>query len=100
MFTLHSQSDCVRITALTGITAANISGSTIHSLLSLLKENLMGARLNLLQTSLTHVQLIVIDEYSFLSIPLFMTLDQQLQEIFPAKADKLFAGMNILLCGD
>ena len=100
MFTLHSQSDRVRITAPTGIAAANISGSTIHSLLSLLKENLTGARLNFLQTSLAHVRLIVIDEYSFLSIPLFATLDRQLRKIFPAKADKPFAGMNILLCGD
>ena len=100
MFTLHSQPDRVRITAPTGIAAANICGSTIHSLLSLLNENLSGSRLNSLQMSLADVRLLVIDEYSFLSIPLFAALDHQLRKIFPAKADKPFGGMNIVLCGD
>ena len=100
MFTLRSQPDCVRITAPTGIAAANICGSTIHSLLSLLNENLSGSRLNSLQMSLADVRLLVIDKYSFLSIPLFAALDHQLWKIFPAKADKPFGGMNIVLCGD
>ena len=54
LFTLHSKANCLRVTALTGIAAANICGSTIHSLLSLLpvKENLTGACLNFLQTTL------------------------------------------------
>jgi PIF1-like helicase len=100
MFTLHSQPDRVRITASTGIAAENICGSTIHSLLSLLNEDLSGSRLNSLQMSLAEVRLLVIDEYSFLSIPLFAALDRQLQKNFPAKADKLFSGMNIVLCRD
>ena len=100
MFTLHSQPDRVRITALTGIAATNICGSTIHSLLSLLNENLSGSHLNSLQMSLADVRLLVIDEYSFLSIPLFVALDRQLRKIFPAKADKPFGGMNIVLCRD
>jgi ATP-dependent DNA helicase PIF1 len=93
---LHS----LRITAPTGIAASNISGSTIYSLLSLLNENLTGSRLNFLQNSLQHVRLIVIDEYSFMSISVFESLDRQLRKIFPNQADRPFGGINIVLCGD
>ena len=93
---LHS----LRVTAPTGIAAANISGSTIYSLLSLLNENLTGSRLNFLQNSLRDVEVIIIDEYSFLSIPVFDSLDRQLRKIFPIHADSPFGGVNIILCGD
>ena len=88
------------MTAPTGITAANIHGSTIHSLLSLLNENLSGARLHSLQTALQSVRLLIIDEYSFLSTAMFDTLDHQLRKIFPANTDCLFGALNIVLCGD
>lgn len=93
---LHS----LRVTAPTGIAAANISGSTIHSLLSLLNENVTGSRLNTLQNSLRNVRLLIIDEYSFLSIPAFDSLDRQLRKIIPIHADRPFGGLNIVLCGD
>ena len=99
-FAVRSQSHRLRVTAPTGIAAANISGSTIYSLLSLLNENLSGSRLNVLQSTLQHVALIVIDEYSFLSVPVFDSLDRQLRKIFPASADRPFGGINIVLCGD
>jgi hypothetical protein len=41
----------------------------------LLKENLSGTYLNFLQATLADMQLLIIDKYSFLSIPLFVTLD-------------------------
>ena len=99
-FALQSQTHRLRVTAPTGIAAANVSGSTIYSLLSLLNENLSGSRLNFLQSSLQDVSLIIIDEYSFLSVPIFDSLDRQLRKIFPSKADRPFGGMNIVLCGD
>ena len=99
-FAHQSQSHRLRVTAPTGIAAANVSGSTIYSLLSLLNENLSGPRLNFLQRALQDVRLIVIDEYSFLSIPVFDSLDRQLRKIFPSSADRPFGGMNVVLCGD
>lgn len=100
LFTLHLKADSLRVTAPTGIAAANICSSTIHLLLLLLKENLSGTYLNFLQATLADMQLLIIDKYSFLSIPLFVTLDRQLRKIFPAHADKPFGRMNIVLCGD
>ena len=100
MFSANGQSDAVRVTAPTGIAAANIHGSTIHSLLALLNENLSGGRLHNLQATLRPVRLLIIDEYSFLSTSMFDILDRQLRKIFPAKADRPFGGMNIILCGD
>lgn len=75
LFTLHLKADSLRVTAPTGIAAANICSSTIHLLLLLLKENLSGTYLNFLQATLADMQLLIIDKYSFLSIPLFVTLD-------------------------
>lgn len=100
LFALHDRSDALRVTAPTGIAAANIQGSTVHSLLSLMNDNLSGARLHCLQTNLQFVRLLIIDEYSFLSTSMFDTLDRQLRKIFPANADHHFGQMNIVLCGD
>ena len=99
-FAQHGKLHSLRVTAPTGIAAANISGSTIYSLLSLLNENLTGSRLNFLQHALQDVEVIIIDEYSFLSIPIFDSLDRQLRKIFSNHADLPFGGVNIILCGD
>ena len=88
------------MTAPTGIAAANIHSSTIHSLLSLLNENLSGAHLHSLQTALQSVRLLIIDEYSFLSTAMFDALDRQLRKIFPVNTDCPFGALNIVLCGD
>jgi PIF1-like helicase len=100
LFAIHDESDAIRVTAPTGIAAANIHSSTIHSLLSLLNENLSGARLHSLQTALQSVRLLIIDEYSFLSTAMFDALDRQLRKIFPANTDCPFGALNIVLCGD
>ena len=100
LFAIHDESDAIRVTAPTGIAAANIHSSTIHSLLSLLNENLSGARLHSLQTTLQSVRLLIIDEYSFLSTAMFDDLDRQLRKIFPANTDCPFGALNIVLCGD
>jgi ATP-dependent DNA helicase PIF1 len=89
----------VKITAPTGIAAANIRGSTIFSLLSLLSHTLSGERLHRLQTAMVGVCLLIIDEYSFLSIGTLEKLDDQLHRIFP-HSTRPFGGVNIVLCGD
>jgi ATP-dependent exoDNAse (exonuclease V) alpha subunit len=99
LFDRHSQADALKITAPTGIAAANISGSTIFSLLSLLNNTLNGRRLYELQTLMKDVRLLVIDEYSFISISVFDSLDRHLCTIFPHRTHA-FGGMNIVLCSD
>ena len=91
--------DAVKITAPTGIAAANISGSTIYLLLSLLKDTLTGQCLYELQTMMQNVQLLVIDEYSFIGVTMFDSLDRHLRAIFP-HCVLPFGGMNIVLCGN
>jgi hypothetical protein len=73
----------VKITAPTGIAAANISGSTLFSLLSLHHTTLSGQRLVVLQNIMRDVRLLVIDEYSFMGASVFDCLDRHLRLIFP-----------------
>ena len=99
LFHRHDLADGLKITAPTGIAAANISGSTIYSLLSLLTDTLTGRRLYDLQMLMKDVRLLVIDEYSFISVNMFDSLDRHLRAIFPHRHQP-FGGVNILLCGD
>jgi hypothetical protein len=81
-----------------GIAAANIQGSTVFSLLSLMNCNLLGEWLHWTQMVMKDVKLLVINEYSFLSAATIDTLDHQLRKIFP-QATHPFGGLNIVLCG-
>jgi len=99
---LFDEQECaqsLKVTAPTGIAAANIRGSTIFSLLSLLNHNLSGERLHRLQTVMKDVKLLIIDEYSFLSVVTIDTLDSHLRKIFP-QVPHPFGGLNIVFCGD
>ena len=99
---LFAARDCgseIKITAPTGIAAANISGSTLFSLLSLHHTTLTGQRLLVLQRVMRDVRLLVIDEYSFMGASVFDSLDRHLRLIFPL-SDLPFGGLNVLLCGD
>ena len=75
MFDENDSASRLKVTALTGIAAANIGGVMIHSLLSIMHENLTGHRLHSLQTTMADVKLLIIDEYSFLSANMFDILD-------------------------
>ena len=99
LFTEHNRSPSLKITAPTGIAAANICGSTIYSLLSLMSHNLTGERLHRIQTTMADVKLLVIDKYSFLSMANINKLHERLHKIFP-QSTRLFGGLNIVLCGD
>ena len=91
--------DQVKVIAPTGITAANISGSTVYSLLSLLNTTLTSQRLIVLQNMMRDVHLLIINEFSFLGAPVFKTLDCHLHLIYPF-SNHPFGGLNILLSGD
>jgi hypothetical protein len=57
---LFAERDCttqIKVTAPTGIAAANISGSTIHSLLALLNATLTSQKLVALQKTMRDVRL-------------------------------------------
>lgn len=100
LFKTRDCSQCLKITAPTGIAAANIQGSTIYSLIPLLQHSITRHRLHSLQMMMMDVKLLIIDEYSFLSVAIIDKLDQHLRKIFPRKSNVPFGGLNILLCGD
>jgi ATP-dependent DNA helicase PIF1 len=99
LFAEHHCTDQVKITAPTGIAAANILGSTIYSLLSLNLPTLTGQRLLALQNVMRDVRLLIIDKFSFMGAPVFDCLDRHLRLIYPY-SDRPFGGLNILLCGN
>lgn len=93
-------SQCLKITAPTGIVASNIHGCTIFSLLSLMNDDVNGEQLHSLQMKMSNVNLLIIDEYSFLSVTTIDSLDRRLRIIFPRSSHIPFGGLNIVLCGD
>ena len=99
LFANHNAPHSLKVTAPTGIAAANISGSTIFSLLSILNTTLTGTRLLSLQLVMQDVRLLIIDEYSFLSSAVLDTLDRHLRSIYPLSS-RPFGGLHIMLCGD
>jgi DNA replication protein DnaC len=75
---LYSQLDSfqrLKITAPTGIAASNIYGCTVYSLLALMNKDVNGEQLHSLQATMSNVNLLIIDEYSFLSIATIDALD-------------------------
>ena len=100
MFAQRNSTHRLKITAPTGIAASNIQGCTIYSLLALMNADVSCERLHLLQMAMMDVTLLIIDEYSFLSVAKIDELDQRLRVIFPRKSHIPFGGLNILLCGD
>ena len=100
LFSSHDCSHRLRVTAPTGIAASSIQGCTIHSLLSLLVNDIKGERLHSMQLTLADVDFLIIDEYSFLSVAVIDSLDRRLRQVFPRKSDVPFGGLSILLCGD
>jgi ATP-dependent exoDNAse (exonuclease V) alpha subunit len=53
-----------------------------------------------LQALFKHCKYLIIDEKSMIGIKFLGLLDQRLREIFPARQDEMYAGINIFLCGD
>ena len=100
LYSQNNHSERLKITAPTGIAASNIYGCTVFSLLSLMNEEVSGDTLHFLQATMSTVNLLIIDEYSFLSVATIDALDRRLRIVFPRKSNVPFGGMNIVLCGD
>ena len=89
----------------TGVAAHGIMGRTIHSLFRLptstdkfqpLARNTLAS----LQASLRGLMVLIIDEKSMMSLMLLSFLDQRLRQIFTARQNDEFGGVDIILCGD
>lgn len=100
LYAQFDRSQCLKITAPTGIAASNIYGCTVHSLLALMNDDVSGGQLHALQAAMSTVRLLIIDEYSFLSIATIDALDRRLRIVFPQMSHVPFGGMNVILCGD
>ena len=86
----------------TGVTADNIDGNTIHSGLGI---NSMGHFFQLnyqqkasLQSKLSEVRIIIIDEISMVPRKLFIQLNQILIEMFRCNKNIPFPGLSVLVC--
>ncbi|KAM9330695.1 uncharacterized protein PAF06_017011 [Gastrophryne carolinensis] len=93
----------VLLTAFPGTAAFNISGNTLHSLLKLPRSlkppyQGLGNLIDEVRAQLSNAEIIVIDEVSMISKPLFAYINWRLQQIKGSK--KPFGGMSILAVGD
>lgn len=94
----------VLLTAFTGTAAFNISGTTLHSLLKLprsLKPPFqgLGNKLDEVRSELLNAEIIIIiDEVSMVSKPLFAYVDARLKQI--EGSQKPFGGMSVIAVGD
>ena len=101
----QSRTDVVKVLAPTGKAALNIGGQTLHAKDGLLlpvtpndEKDLTGESLNALQRNYKDIQVVVIDEYSFLSLTMLYWINRRLQQ---AKVNDLpFGGLCVLLTGD
>jgi hypothetical protein len=108
MATIAGRKDPVLRAAPTGIAAHSFHGRTLHSLFNIpvkipphgLSRKLSRANLCSLQALFKHCKYLIIDEKSMIGIKFLGLLDQRLREIFPARQDEMYAGINIFLCGD
>jgi hypothetical protein len=108
MATIAGRRDPVLRAAPTGIAAHNFHGRTLHSLFKIpvkippygLSRKLSRANLCSLQALFKHCQYLIIDEKSMIGIKFLGLLDQRLREIFPARQNEMYAGINIFVCGD
>ncbi|XP_076838347.1 uncharacterized protein LOC143483367 [Brachyhypopomus gauderio] len=93
----------VLLSAFTGTAAFNISGKTLHSILKLPRSlkppyQGLGNCLDEVRSTLSNAEIIIIDEVSMVSKPLFAYINWRLQDIKGSK--KPFGGMSVLAVGD
>lgn len=85
----------LRLTAPTGTAAANIFGITIHGLLHLMSSSQNFAKI---QSALSEVTCLVVDECGFLGLDTLFKIDSTLSQIRSSTLP--FGGFNILFLGD
>ena len=96
----------IQLVAPTGTAAFNISGRTIHSLLSLpiplgsSLTDLSPVALASLQERLRGLQLLVVDEMSMIGRKMLGAMDERLRQVFPARRGEWFGGVSVALMGD
>ena len=88
----------------TGISAANIGGTTIHSGLGI-KPRIKLLGLNdkskaALRNRLSEVKFLIVDELSMVSSHLWTDIDSRLGEIFRITPEKAFAGLSVMTAAD
>ena len=96
----------VAVTGETGLAALNISGTTIHHLLSLPVEHRKPAnfvrvqqeQLSLIWTTLKNLKLLIIDEISMVSSLTLLYIHFRLTEI--TADDQQFGAVNLVVFGD
>ena len=96
----------VLLTAPTGVAALNINGMTLHSALLLGRSKYSGFqplshdRLNTLQTKLSRLMLLIIDEVSMVGCNMLREIHKRLKQIKGVSDDAVFGGVSILPVGD
>ncbi|CAK9832801.1 ATP-dependent DNA helicase pfh1, partial [Anthophora retusa] len=90
-------------TASTGMAAAAINGSTVHSIFkisnSATTQGLSVENLNLFRSVMRNVRAIFVDECSMIGSGLLNQINNRLQHIFQ-QYDKTFGGINMIFTGD
>ena len=87
----------LRIAAFTGTAAANINGSTIHSLTQLHTTNVDMRKLEALWL---HVETLLVDEVSMVGCEMLCQLNQRLVLAKHSPSDKAFGGIDVIFVGD
>ena len=98
----------ILLVAPTGISAAGISGMTLHSALSLPIEHngkmtykpLTGAKLQQIQACMRYVYCVMIDEISMVSNMTLLHVHLRLNEIFGCRNGSLFGSQVVIVFGD
>ena len=96
----------VLLMAPTGVSAINLSGTTVNTALATPKEtgeNLPATsdqKKTQMRVSLSELKLIIIDEVSMISNITLLQIHQRLKDISGASASQLFAGLSVVVVGD
>lgn len=91
------------VSAANGVSANNINGTTLHSILLLpISQSIKpldGLKLRTLEDRFKGVKLLIIDEFSTIGLRFLLKIDQRLRQA-TGNLSKIFGGLSILLSGD
>ena len=106
-FINHFGANSVQVCAPTGTAAFNVSGTTIHSTLSLPvpipRDDLLklrGMALSVFQEKFASTKLLIIDEMSMIGRSLLRCIDLRLRETHPQHSSLPFGKISVCLFGD